>query len=145
MQADLLDVLTRLASASNIRCMRVTPPFDPHPVIVALYSVIAFLTNVTACPAAGFFAALGGGPRADSAAGKGNRKSGLCAGCQLRGAAAVLHIRRAELSGESGGRATVFLRRRETACLCEPMRIRDKFPEMHAFFQKAMEVTYPEH
>lgn len=28
MQADLLDVLTRLASASNIRCMRVTPPFD---------------------------------------------------------------------------------------------------------------------
>lgn len=26
MQADLLDVLTRLASASNIRCMRVTPP-----------------------------------------------------------------------------------------------------------------------
>ena len=38
---------------------------NPHPVIVALYSVIAFLTNVTACPAAGFFAALGGGPRAD--------------------------------------------------------------------------------
>ncbi len=28
MQADLLDVLTRLASASNIRCMGVTPPFD---------------------------------------------------------------------------------------------------------------------
>lgn len=28
MQADLLDVLTRLASASDIRCMRVTPPFD---------------------------------------------------------------------------------------------------------------------
>jgi two-component system response regulator YesN len=28
MQADLLDVLTRLASANNIRCMRVTPPFD---------------------------------------------------------------------------------------------------------------------
>lgn len=28
MQADLLDVLTRLASASNIRCMLVTPPFD---------------------------------------------------------------------------------------------------------------------
>ena len=27
----------------------------------------------------------------------------------------------------------------------KPMRIRDKFPEMHAFFQKAMEVTYPEH
>ena len=24
----------------------------------------------------------------------------------------------------------------------KPMRIRDKFPEMHAFFQKAMEVTY---
>lgn len=41
--------------------------------------------------------------------GKGDRKSGLCAGCQLRGAAAVLHIRRAELSGESGGRA---------ACTC---------------------------
>lgn len=28
MQADLLDVLTRLASANNIRCMRVTPPFE---------------------------------------------------------------------------------------------------------------------
>ena len=38
---------------------------NPHPVIVALYSVIAFLTNMTACPAARFFAALGGGPRAD--------------------------------------------------------------------------------